>query len=88
MKDRCYNSKAVSYKHYGGRGITVCNRWRQSFANFLADMGLRPSSKHSLDRIDNDGNYEPSNCRWATRIQQNRNKRFNPISLKNLRFAH
>lgn len=73
MKGRCYNARADRYKHYGARGITVCTRWRNSFENFLADMGKRPSIEHSLGRKDNDGNYEPGNCRWETRIEQARN---------------
>jgi hypothetical protein len=75
MLGRCYNSSAVGYKNYGARGITVCDRWRDSFPNFLEDMGYPPSPKHQLDRIDNDGKYEPSNCRWADMLTQAFNKR-------------
>ena len=74
MKSRCYEKNAKGYKNWGGRGISVCDRWRNSFPNFLADMGRKPSPDLSIDRIDNDGNYEPGNCRWATRSQQQRNK--------------
>jgi hypothetical protein len=75
MKARCFNPKKDKYKYYGGRGVTVCERWRNSFENFLADMGEPPSARHSIDRINNDGNYEPSNCRWATPLEQAHNKR-------------
>lgn len=82
---RCTYPKHRAWVDYGGRGITVCERWRHSFANFLADVGKRPSDEHSLDRINNDGNYEPGNCRWATRSVQIRNKRpsaYAPFRLK------
>jgi hypothetical protein len=73
---RCYNQHATGYPNYGGRGITVCDRWRDSFENFLADMGPRPSSQHSVDRWPNQaGPYEPGNVRWATRQQQSANTR-------------
>jgi recombination protein RecT len=76
MKSRCLNSKDKRFKDYGGRGIAICERWRNSYDNFLADMGRRPSSQHSLDRYpNNDGDYEPTNCRWATRSDQQQNKR-------------
>jgi hypothetical protein len=74
MKYRCFNTSDAAYNDYGGRGITVCERWR-TFENFYADMGERPGPDYSLDRINNDGNYEPGNCRWATRSEQMLNKR-------------
>lgn len=73
IMDRCYNRNCAEYKWYGGRGITVCDRWRQHPKVFIEDMGPKPTPTHSIDRIDNDGNYEPGNCRWATRAQQRRN---------------
>lgn len=78
MLDRCMNPKSKSYADYGARGISVCLAWQRSFAQFLKDMGPRPSNKHSIDRIENDGDYEPSNCRWATKSEQQRNKRPKP----------
>lgn len=76
MKQRCLNPNATRYENYGGRGIKVCDRWLESFENFMADMGFRPEPKreYSLDRIDVDGDYELSNCRWATRAEQNMNR--------------
>jgi hypothetical protein len=74
MKQRCINPKHKAYNNYGGRGIKVCDRWLESFENFLQDMGDRPLG-HSIDRINNDGNYESFNCRWATPIQQIKNRR-------------
>lgn len=76
MKTRCLNVRHKCYADYGGRGITVCDRWLE-FENFYADMGPRPSKSHSLDRKDNDGNYEPDNCRWATKREQSANTRRN-----------
>lgn len=75
MKKRCYSPDDVSYQYYGARGITVCQRWLDSFDNFMDDMGSKPTIKHSLDRIDNEGNYEPLNCRWADDFQQNSKRR-------------
>jgi len=72
MLARCRNPEYESYSHYGGRGIKVCDRWL-TYENFLSDMGRKPSKQHSIDRIDNDGDYCPGNCRWATQSEQNRN---------------
>jgi hypothetical protein len=77
MRNRCYNSKNNRFQHYGGRGITVCDRWLKSFKNFINDMGLKPTPLHSIDRIDVNGNYEPSNCKWSTPQEQANNKRNN-----------
>ena len=77
MKHRCSNPANVAWKNYGGRGIYVCERWRNSFEDFFADMGYRPDKQYDLDRINNNGNYEPGNVRWATRAQNVRNQRSN-----------
>jgi len=86
MIARCENPKHVGWENYGGRGITICSRWRKSFTNFLEDMGHRPPDPEdwngkkaywSIDRIDPEGNYEPDNCRWATPSEQTTNQRRN-----------
>lgn len=74
MKERCYARSNPSYQHYGGRGITVCEKWIDSFENFLEDMGRKPPG-FFIDRIDFNGNYEPSNCRWVSVADSNRNRR-------------
>lgn len=75
MKDRCHNANSESYYLYGARGISVCDRWRNDFAAFLKDMGIKPSNDHTIERVNNDGNYEPGNCVWATMAEQAQNKR-------------
>ncbi len=75
MSQRCHNPKMKFYSYYGGRGISVCPEWRHDYSAFLAHIGRRPSSEYSLDRINNDGNYEPGNVRWATRLTQRHNRR-------------
>lgn len=75
MKQRCYNPRSKVYQHYGARGIRMCDRWLESVENFYADMGERPTPNHTVERLNNDGNYEPANCVWATRSEQNENTR-------------
>lgn len=90
MKSRCYNKKQNNYKDYGGRGITVCDEWKDSFANFYRDMGDMPEDCSSLDRKDVNGNYCKSNCKWATREEQDnntRNNRFITVNGKTLTIA-
>jgi hypothetical protein len=75
MRDRCLNPRCDSYRWYGARGVTICERWLEGFENFYADMGDPPTDRHSIDRIDPNGNYEPGNCRWADPVTQTRNRR-------------
>jgi len=79
MKNRCYNTRSKRFNDWGGRGIKVCDRWIDSFENFLEDMGKKPTPQHSIDRIDNNGNYTPSNCKWSTTIEQSNNKNNNVV---------
>lgn len=87
MKSRCYYEKNENYINYGARGIKVCDRWKNSFENFYKDMGDKPSPKHQLDRINNDGDYEPSNCRWVTPSENclNRRNKENKTGFKNIK---
>lgn len=82
MKERCYKKNNHKYYRYGGRGIIVCPQWKHSFKTFISDMGVKPFPKAQIDRIDNDGNYEPSNCRWATPLQNIRNASCTKLTIK------
>lgn len=75
IRKRCYNINHCNYKNYGGRGIVMCERWFNSFTDFANDMGSKPTIKHTIDRVNNNGMYEPSNCRWSTMKEQQNNKR-------------
>ena len=81
IKERCYNKDNIAFANYGGRGITMCDRWLECLNSFINDVGKRPSPKHSIDRIDTNGNYEPSNIRWTTREVQARNTRVRKDSI-------
>jgi len=83
MMRRCYDNRIPKYKYYGGRGIKVCTRWNTDFMSFVADVTPRPSPKHTIDRIDNDGDYSPENTRWSTQKTQNRNSRRNVFATIN-----
>lgn len=87
IKQRCYNTNISTYKYYGGRGIKVCDRWLESFANFIADMGSTWKEGLQLDRIDNNGNYEPSNCRWATVSQNQKNRQVKSSKQSNIDYV-
>ncbi len=82
MKARCYNKNYKQYKDYGGRGIMICDRWRNSFIAFFEDMGLRPFPKARIDRIDNDGNYTPENCHWVTAAESSQNRSTTKLTMQ------
>lgn len=88
MIQRCSNPNKTNFKYYGGRGICVCSSWKNSFEKFYADMGPRPTPNHTIDRINNDGNYEPQNCKWATKSEQSKNKRpYGKSNIKGVYFS-
>jgi hypothetical protein len=84
MRNRCLSKNPILIKNYSGRGIIICERWLNSFENFMIDMGEKPKSEYTLERVNNDGNYEPNNCKWATWNEQRKNKRLKKPKMRDV----